>query len=118
MVNLAYELKKNFECNPIVVNPEKYESLPELFNAVVDHARRWQRLENSTIEHRMRDARKMSKHHYQFYYYTNKSKWKNNKKYHNIISCKINKHCYDRFFQDLISIHLFHYYFIPVFGGF
>ena len=62
MVNLAYELKKNFECNPIVVNPEKYESLPELFNAVVDHARRWQRLENSTIEHRMRYARRMSKH--------------------------------------------------------
>ena len=29
---------------------------------MVDHARRWQRLENSTIEHRMRYARRMSKH--------------------------------------------------------
>jgi hypothetical protein len=66
------------------------------------------------------DRHKLEKHPYQFYDYTNKSKWKNNKKYHGIISCKVNKHWYDRFFQDLISKQLFHYYyyFIPVFGGF
>ena len=62
MVNLAYELKKNFECNPIKVNPQTYESTPELFNAVSNHAKRWQRLEQSTIDHRMRYARRMTKH--------------------------------------------------------
>jgi len=62
MVNLAYELKKNFECNPIKINPQCFESTPELFNAVADHAKRWQRLEQSTIEHRMRYARRMAKH--------------------------------------------------------
>jgi len=64
------------------------------------------------------DRHKPEKHPYQFYDYTNISKWKNNKKYHGIILFKINKHWYDRSFQDLISIQLFHYYFIPVFGGF
>ena len=63
MGELAYELRKNFEhINPIVVDPEKFNSLPELFNAVVDHARRWQRLSQSTIDHRIRCARRISKH--------------------------------------------------------
>lgn len=64
--NLAHELKKNFDFyNPIVVDPEKFQSLPELFNAVANHAKRWQRLssgQDSTIEHRMRCARRMAKH--------------------------------------------------------
>ena len=62
MVKPTYELKKNFECNPIVIYPHHYESAPELFNAVRNHAKRWQRLEQSTIEHRMRYARRMKKH--------------------------------------------------------
>ena len=66
MGGLAYELKKTFDRNnPIVIDPTRYESLPELFNAVADHAKRWQRLSTgnlSTIEHRMRCARRMTKH--------------------------------------------------------
>ena len=62
MVNPTYELKKNFECNPIRINPRQYESTPELLNAVSDHAKRWQRLEKSTIDHRLRYARRMTKH--------------------------------------------------------
>ena len=65
------------------------------------------------------DKQKLEKHPYQLHDYTNKSKWKNNKKYHGIISSKVNKHWYDRFFQDLISVQFFHNHFIiPVFGGF
>ncbi len=63
MGDLAYELRKNFErINPIEVDPNKFHSVPELFNAVSDHARRWQRLSKSTIDHRMRCARRMTRH--------------------------------------------------------
>lgn len=66
MGGLAYELKKTFDRNnPIAIDPTRYESRPELFNAVADHAKRWQRLSNgdrSTIDHRMRCARRMTKH--------------------------------------------------------
>jgi integrase len=61
-VTLDYELKKRFEQNPIKINPTQYTSQPELFNAVAHHAKRWQRLSPSTIEHRLRAARRMTKH--------------------------------------------------------
>jgi integrase len=63
MVNLAYELRKNFDRNnPIVIRPGQYNSLPELFNAVNNHAKRWQRLSDGTIDHRLRCARRMARH--------------------------------------------------------
>lgn len=63
MGELAYELKKNFErIDPIKIDSGNYESLPDLFNAVKEHAKRWQRLANSTIDHRMRCARRMARH--------------------------------------------------------
>jgi len=65
------------------------------------------------------DRHKLEKHLYQFYDYTNKSKRKSKKNYRDLISFKVNKHGYDRFFQDLISVQFFHnHFFIPVFGGF
>jgi len=66
MVNQAYELKKRFEQqNPIMIDSTKFASLPELFIAVKQHAKRWQRLsdlDDSTIEHRLRSARRMMVH--------------------------------------------------------
>jgi len=50
---------------------------------------------NSSV---LMDKQKLEKHPYQLHDYTNKSKWKNNKKYHDIISYKVNKQGYDRFF--------------------
>ena len=54
--------KKSFQSNPIQIHPHTCESLPELLNAVSNHAHRWQRLEHSTIDHRMRYARRMVNH--------------------------------------------------------
>lgn len=65
------------------------------------------------------DKQELEKHIYQFYDYTNESKWQNNWKYNDIILYKVNKQEYSIFFQDLISIQFFHNYsFILVFGGF
>ena len=61
-VDLAYELKTRFEQNPNIINPTKYSSVPELFNAVAQHAHRRQRLSSSTIDHRLRCARRMQQH--------------------------------------------------------
>ncbi len=62
-VKQAYEIKKYFESqNPIMINPHNFDSLPELLNAVEHHAHKWQRLERSTIAHRLRYARKMTRH--------------------------------------------------------
>ena len=65
MVKPDYELKKNFEQNPIIIDPTTFSSIPELFIAVKQHAKRWQRLSDSndsTIEHRLRCARRMMAH--------------------------------------------------------
>ena len=65
MVNLAYELKTRFEQNPIIIDPTKFSSIPELLIAVAQHAKRWQRLSDrkeSTIEYRIRGARRMMAH--------------------------------------------------------
>jgi len=46
----------------ITVHPEEYDDLYDLLEAVKEHAKRWQRLSDSTIEHRLRSARRMSRH--------------------------------------------------------
>lgn len=62
-VKQAYEIKKYFESqNPIMIDPHNFDSLPELFNAVEHHAQKWQRLQESTINHRLRYARRMLIH--------------------------------------------------------
>ena len=43
--------------NPIKLDPKKSN-----FDKVAFHAERWQRLSKSSIEHRLRCARRMSKH--------------------------------------------------------
>ena len=56
---LRYELKFDIE-NPIQIQPEKYQTLTELFQAVINHGLRWQRLSPSTMQHRMGNARLMA----------------------------------------------------------
>ena len=46
------------------------------------------------------NKQELEKYPYQLHDYPNKSKWKNNEKYHEIISYKVNKQGYDKFFQD------------------
>jgi len=65
MGDLVYDVKKFLRQNPITVDPTKFSSWPELFKAVENHAEQWQRINNgkySTIQHRMRCARRMRKH--------------------------------------------------------
>ena len=46
----------------ITVHPEEYDNLYDLLDAVKEHAKRWQRLSDSTIKHRLRYARFMANH--------------------------------------------------------
>lgn len=58
MVKQAYEITRDFQLeNPIKLDPKS-----ATFEQVGFHAERWQRLSKSTIEHRLRCARRMSKH--------------------------------------------------------
>ena len=58
MVKQAYDLKKQFQLE----NPIKLDPKTATFEQVGFHAERWQRLSQSTIEHRLRCARRMRKH--------------------------------------------------------
>ncbi|HEC87296.1 MAG TPA: site-specific integrase [Thermoplasmatales archaeon] len=58
MGGLEYELKKQYQLE----NPIKLDPKTATFEQVAAHARRWQRLSDSTIKHRLRSARRMSKH--------------------------------------------------------
>lgn len=58
MVKLAYEITKNYQLK----NPIKLDSKTATFEQIGFHAERWQRLSKSTIEHRLRCARRMAKH--------------------------------------------------------
>lgn len=57
-VNPDYDLEKNYQFeNPIKLDPKTATSEQVSF-----HAERWQRLSKSSIEHRLRCARRMAKH--------------------------------------------------------
>jgi len=58
MVEQAYDLKKQFQLE----NPIKLDPKTATFEQVGFHAERWQRLNQSIIEHRLRCARRMQKH--------------------------------------------------------
>jgi hypothetical protein len=58
MVELAYEINNNYQLE----NPIKLDPKTATFEKVGSHAKRWQRLSLSTIEHRLRCTRRMSKH--------------------------------------------------------
>ena len=62
MEDLSCKIEQILGQNPIRIDPTKYTSIPELFNAVELHARRWQRLSKGTIDHRLRCARRMMTH--------------------------------------------------------
>lgn len=62
MGDLVYDVKQILGQNPNVIDPKNYNTREGLFNAVIYHAIRRQRLSSSTIDHRLRCIRRIQKH--------------------------------------------------------